>query len=349
MGISDRLSQLLPGTQQPVEDERLLQLYWNRAELKKELGRLQTEHLGLLEQIKKHEGAATRVREQLDELERHLGDPDAATHALVYFQLRGLWRTCAAKLSRFAQHLQTQQQDRERRRQLIEFDQARRRRLAESEQRLLAARTTADGLAAQLTQMESQLAALRGFWNYFRRRRLTEELANLRESWDAAATQVTDLSDDRADIDGQAPPGFPGISIDGRRIVNTAVIAYAQQLASLLTNGGLAVLAKETTAKRVFDIRYGGRDDCVRLMALLREAISVVSNESENPGGLKERTDSLRAQAAYRNDADTVPLTDSIGTLSLPAAPVSGLESINRTGINVLVDDYWDLYQSLLR
>src|SRR5437868_2671829 len=103
MGISDRLTQLLPGTRQPVEDERLLQLYWNRAELKKELGRLQNEHLGLLEQIKKQESAVTRAHEQLDELERYLGDPDVATHALVYFQLRGLWRACAARLSRFAQ------------------------------------------------------------------------------------------------------------------------------------------------------------------------------------------------------------------------------------------------------
>jgi hypothetical protein len=349
MGISDRLNQLLPGARQPVEDERLLQLYWNRAELKKELGRLQTEHLALLEQIKKQEGTATRAREQIDALERYLGDPDIATHALVYFQLRGLWRACAAKLARFAQQLQTQQQDRERRRQLIEFDQARRRQLAESDQRLSAARAEANRLETQLKLMETQLASLRGFWNYFRRRRLAEDIANTRESWDLAATQVTDLSDDRADIDGQTPPAFPGMSIDGRRIVNTAVIAYAQQLASLLSNGGLAVLAKETTAKPVFDIRYGGRDDCVRLMALLREAISVVGDESENLGGLKECTESLRAQASYRSDADTVPLTDSIGTLSLPSAPVSGLESINRTGINVLVDDYWDLYQALLR
>src|SRR6185369_5038353 len=102
------------------------------------------------EQIKKQDGAATRAREQLDELEQYLGNPEAATHALVYFQLRGLWRACAAKLSRFAQQLQTQQQDRERRRQLIEFDQARRRQLAELDQRLSAARTAAGSLEAQL-------------------------------------------------------------------------------------------------------------------------------------------------------------------------------------------------------
>ena len=44
-----------------------------------------------------------------------------------------------------------------------------------------------------------------------------------------------------------------------------------------------------------------------------------------------------------------MPLTDSIGTLPAPAAPVSGLETVNRAGVNVLVDDYWDVYQSLLQ
>ncbi len=59
--------------------------------------------------------------------------------------------------------------------------------------------------------------------------------------------------------------------------------------------------------------------------------------------------DALRAVAAYRSDADTVPLTDSIGTLPVPVKPVSGLETANNAGVNVLVDDYWDLYQALLQ
>jgi hypothetical protein len=349
MGISDRLSQLLPGTQPPVEDERLLQLYWNRAELKKELSRLQTEHLRLLEQVKKHEGAAARAREQFDELERYLGDPDVATHALVYFQLRGLWRACALRLSRFGQQLQAQQHDRERRRQLIDFDQLRRRHLAESEQRVTAAREAAGSLEAQLKLAEARLASLRGFWNYFRRRGLAEEVTTIRGNWDAAATRVTDLSDDLAEIEGREPPAFSGISIDGKRTVNTAVIAYALQLASLLSNGGLAALAKEATSKRVFDMNYGGRDDCVRLMTLLREGLRVASEEGENLVGLAECTSSLQARAGYRGDADTVPLTDSIGTLSLPPVPAPGLSTPHLTGINVLVDDYWDLNQTLLR
>jgi hypothetical protein len=94
---------------------------------------------------------------------------------------------------------------------------------------------------------------------------------------------------------------------------------------------------------------YGSREECVRLMALLRDALAIIKNEKDDLSSLKERTDALRAVASYRSDADTVPLTDSIGTMPTSSAPVSGLEAGNRAGVNVLVDDYWDLYQALLQ
>lgn len=352
MPISDRLSNirlLLPGARQPEQDERLLQLYWNRAELKKELTRLQDERLKLLEQVRNQETATARAREQVQVLEEYLGNPEVAVHALVYFQLRALWRTAAAKLAGFAGQLQQQQTDREHRRQLIEFDQGRRRELADFDRRIHDARCKADMFEAHLKLMEAKLAAMRGFWNYFRRRRLGEEIEAERGRWDNAVMLVTDLSDDRANLEATPPPEFPGISIDGRRVVNTAVIAYAQQLVASLSAGGLAMLAKETTSKRLFDVKYGSREECTRLMNLLRDALATLKDENENLSGLKERTDALRASASYRSDADTVPLTDSIGTLPMPSAPVSGLETANRAGVNVLVDDYWELYQSLMQ
>jgi hypothetical protein len=324
-------------------------LYWNRAELKKELTRLQAERDRLIERIEKQDAAELKLREQMEHLEQHLGDPDTAFLALVYFQLRGLWRTCAAKLATFSAQLQRQQEERERRRQLIEFDQQQRRELAELDRQLAEAKGEADALESELRTAEECLASLRGFWNYFRRRKRAEDLGVVRAKWDIAATRVTDLSDDRADLADKQPPPFPGISVDGRRSVNTAVIAFAQQLAANLSGGGMAMLAKETTAKRVFDVHYGSREECARLMGLLREALSLIDTQTEDLRGLKQRTESVRAAAVYRSDADTVPLTDSIGTLPAPTAPVSGLESVNRAGINVLVDDYWELYRALLR
>lgn len=351
MAISDRFTSLRQrlGASRQVEEERLLQLYWNRAELKKELTRLQAEREQLLEQMQKQEGATAKAREQLEQLEQHLGDPEIAVHALVYFQLRNLWRNCAEKLTRFSEQLQRQQEERERRRQLIEFDQARRRELSEFDRTLAEARMTADSLEGQMKLMEARLKGMGGFWNVFRRRRVGEELEVARTKWDVAATKVTDLSDDRADLEERAPPPFPGISVDGRRSVNTAVIAFAQQLAANLSRGGIALLAKETTTKRALDVRYGTREECTKLMALLREASGLVSDHTDDLSGLKQATDTLRAAATYRSDADTVPLTDSIGTLPAPSILVSGLETVNRAGINVLVDDYWDLYRALVQ
>jgi hypothetical protein len=349
MPISDRLSQLMPAARPPQEDERLLQLYWNRAELKKELSRLQSERHSLLEQLKQQQGAVTALREQVDQLEAYLGDPDIGAHALVYFQLRGLWRTCAEKLKRFGEQLQRQQEERERRRQAAEFDQTRQRELAAMDARLLEARANADALDAQVKMKETKLAGLRGFWNYLRRRRLAAQIENERVNWDVAATLVTDLSDDRADLESKAPPEFPGLSLEGKRIVNTAVIACAQQLVATLSTGALAVLAKDATGKHVFDVKYGGRNDCDRLMVLIREALSVISAEQEDLVDLKERTDRLRINATYRNDADTVPLADSIGTVPVPATFVPMPQWEQRSEVNVLTEESWDVYRALLQ
>jgi len=350
MTISERLSRIrqsLPGAP-PPQDERLMQLYWNRAELKKEVVRLQNEQHKLLEGMKKQESSAVRMREQLTQLEEYLGSPEVASHALIYFQLRALWRTCAGKLEHFSGELRTQQQERERLRQVREFDQSRVRRLAECDVKLTNARSTAEMLEGQLHALEARLVGMRGFWNYFRRRTLAGEVEVERGKWDVAVTQVTDLSDDHAAIETSQPPPFPGLTLEGRRGVNLAVIAYAQVLLASLSQGGVAMLAKETTARRAFDVRYGGRDDCARLMALLREAVAMVSEANDGINGLKQRLETLRASVVYRNDAETVPLADSVGSLPAPTAAIPGLENVDRTGINVLTDDYWDLHHSLV-
>ena len=52
------------------ESEKLLNLYWNRAELKKEFARLREEQYQLKDRIKQHEGAVIRVQQKLDHLKK---------------------------------------------------------------------------------------------------------------------------------------------------------------------------------------------------------------------------------------------------------------------------------------
>ena len=77
----------------PDEDHRVLELFRNRAELKKAYGGLQDEIFRLKDLIKQQEGATQRVQEMLSTLEGRLGSPETAYGALVFYQLRRLWQS----------------------------------------------------------------------------------------------------------------------------------------------------------------------------------------------------------------------------------------------------------------
>jgi len=107
--------------------EQLLKLYWNRADVKRELKALRRERFELLDKLKEQEGAIVRAQEQLEGLERLLTNPLAAANAMVYFQLRHLWRVGAQRLEQFGRELQVQREKRERA-QLHDAEAAKRKR-----------------------------------------------------------------------------------------------------------------------------------------------------------------------------------------------------------------------------
>src|SRR5271170_7683167 len=96
-----------------AEEERLMQLFQNRAGLKKAYADLKDEFHLLRDRLKQQEGTTIRVQEQLDALGDLLGDPKTGFGALVFFQLRALWKTCHHQLSAFATELTRQQEARE--------------------------------------------------------------------------------------------------------------------------------------------------------------------------------------------------------------------------------------------
>ena len=116
---------------QPQDDERLVQLFKNRAGLKKAHLALEDEVYALKERVKQQLASTSRVQEKLEGVEALLGNPDAGHAALVYYQLRGLWRACNSQLATFASELERQQEDRERRKQAFEFNQQLNARVAE--------------------------------------------------------------------------------------------------------------------------------------------------------------------------------------------------------------------------
>jgi hypothetical protein len=280
-----------------------------------------------------------RVQEQYDALEQYLGRPDEGFKCLVYYELRAVWRAAARRLDHFGTELSRQQKDRERKAQMADFDRGRRARASDVERELVEARMLADQLQAEQKLATQRLEGMLGFWNYFRRRKLAEEIMVRAARIESALTDVTDLSDQAHAIEMETPPAFDGLSIDGRRAVNLAVIAYAEWLCERLSAGGVAGLAREATLRRVFESGYGGRDECLALMQVAARAITDLDHIADDLVDIKSRTDRMRRTATYRSETDVIPLSDTVGAADALQRPVP----------NVLIEEYWDVYKALVR
>lgn len=344
MNLSDKLAGLklptLPmlSRDDTAEDEKLLKLFWNRAELKKELQGLDDQLHGLRNRLKQQEGAHSRLQEQMEQLEVLLGKPDCGLDAIVHFGLRNLWRECRTQLEQFAGDLRRQRQARERKKQLAEFQQDRDERLKLAEERLAEAEEVAGSERARLTDGERRLLKMRAFWNYFKRRELAFELAAQQERIVQAEQHLADLREAQRTIQKEPMPEYPGISVEGRRIINLAVIAYAQVLCARLGSSGLAAEARLANHRRVQEARHGSREDCLARLDEVAQAIAMVASQEGIAPEIRTKTERLRASVSWRTPQDVVPTPASV-----PPATEGD------RGGNVLIDDYWDVYKVLLR
>lgn len=352
MGIADQLDGLrkrVQGAPKPGEDERLLQLYWNRAELKKEFSRLQEDNYSLLQQLKKQDAAHGQTQERLKQLEEFLGNPDNGATVLVYYQMRALWALASKRLIELNQELIDQQTERERRLQVLEFDQNRQRRLGELEQTILDAQSRADAVDARLRLLQRKLEQLRWFWHYAKRREINETIEPAQQELNQVNAELLSLQQQRDALANAELPSFSGLSMAGKRLVNTATLAYAQQLLERLDGEGIAVLAKDASFKRVMDVDYGSTAECQAWMAKLHTLLKALQDYPRDLAHLRQVTQRVRTNAFYRSDHDTVPVPETIGTVAIrtPGAGQAGPSGMQEE-INVLLDDYWGLYSVLL-
>ena len=340
--LPDKWSQLkLPsiGKADPAEQERLLKLFWNRAELKKELQGLDDQLHNLRNKLKQQENANSRLQQQLEQLEVLLGNPERGLDALVHFGLKALWRACREQLEKFSAELKRELQDAQRKQQLAEFQQDRSERLKVADERLRQALEVADAERGQLARREERLKQLQRIWHYFKRRALVAEILEQRQRCVVAEHQLADMREAHRTIEKEPWPEFPGLTIEGRRTANLAVIACAQHLYARLAVSGLAMDAKLANNRSVESARYGSLDACLARIREISQALAMVNAQDGLAGEIKKRGEKMAATAAWRNANETVPQP-----ASLPPAGTGGVPDAN-----VLVDDYWDVYKVLLR
>jgi hypothetical protein len=349
--LIDKLSFLkngLDGGAASAEEERLMQLFQNRAGLKKAYADLKDEFHLLRDRLKQQEGSTIRVQEQLDALGELLGDPKTGFGALVFYQLRALWKTCHQQLSTFATDLTRQQEARETAKHTADADAHRNSRLDDADQRLQAAGAAADEQRRALADAQREIERLSAFWHYFSRRRRQKSLESLRTQVVGADAAVGELHAQRTAIEHEELAEFPGLSLAARRNINLAIISYAELLCEHADAFGLAARAKEAVARRVNEMSFGTREDCEGYMQRVQKAQHAIANQKLMTGAVKVKLDRLRATCDYRNSADTVPTADSLSP-PIPEAELGRPKPAPAAAWNVLAEDYWDLYTLLLR
>jgi hypothetical protein len=334
---------------QAHEDGRVLALFRNRAELKKAYGALEDEIYRLKDRIKQQEGATQRVQEMLSALETRLGASETGYPALVFYQLRRLWQLGRELIEQFVTDLARQQDERERRQHLAEHNRHQFSRRQAVERQLRSAEATAAEAASHVADLEARRARLTRFWHYFKRRALEQTIAG---AVTAAVSANAALAEARAaarELDSEPVPEFPGLSVESRRAINLAAIAYAETLCLRLAKTPLVTLAREATSRREVTDDYGSQSECEALMRQIEGARGVIQARTNIAQEITARTERLKSVARYRNPGDTSPTNES---LAFSEGDILVNDPVGITAArmpNVLAEDTWDLFRILLR
>jgi len=331
------------------EEQRLMRLFWNRAQLKKEFKKLRDDRYRLEDDLKQQKAATLRAENKLESIERLFSNPEAGFNIIVYFQLRNMWRTCRAELQKFASELYKQQENRERQRQVMLFNQERGKRLAAVADEVATIKAQIGNLDLEIKALHAQIEGLRGFWNYFKRRQLRQDLDAKMAARAPLEEGIRSLKKKQSELSQESAPTYEGVSLAGKRTVNLAIIGLAQQMHLHFAKSSLAEMSKAAMIRPIEETKYGSRQDCVRLMEAIPEAIKAMKAEKNFSAYLKERTQALKAGATYLSDADTVPQVESLDAAMIEASDrkSSGVE--RKPAVNVLAEEYWDVYSALIR
>jgi hypothetical protein len=332
------------------DEEQLLKLFWNRAELKKELAQLRRDKEKLLDQLRQQENVNLRSQQQLEQLEALLADPVQAMNALVYYQLRGVWQQCRKRLARVGRELSERQHERESQHARGRFEQQRDAEIGAIDRRLGDLEGQARAIAADLQAFEEQHRRLRGFWNYFRRRTATERAEATRAALDGVRTQVERLQAERQAKEADPGPAFAGLSIEGKRNINLAIVAMAQQLLVHFAERNVAGLAREAAVRSLADVGYGSVAECQDLGQAIESVLRRLDSVDRLNVLVRRRAEFLKANAQYRRDVDVVPVAGSFAAVPVGITEVGEPRPADDRVIpvNVLADEYWDVYAALL-
>jgi len=327
------------------DKDKLIDLFRNRAELKIEFAALRDEKHQLQDRIKVHEGATARVQQQMEHLENLLSDPEWVNTVVAFYQLRRLAKKCTSKLSKFAEQLKQQREQRAHGQLLDEWNEQRGGREATIEAEIGEQRMQSQLLEDRLQAVRNKLAAMNSFVKMFRRKSLETEIDQIVTRSELVQAKENELLRALQEVQNLDPPDPEGLDIASKRTINFMILSFIQQLYLHFEEDGLAAMARESTVKSVGAVNYGSKYECDEIIERIGKRLKSMKSVSEFAEVLQKRAKLIADRAMFRNDDDVVPAPESVATVY--SIDVNGV--VREKGVSLLGDNYFGVAQALSR
>ncbi len=345
MAVSSLTTLFKGETADPTENDKLVDLFRNRAELKREFAALRNEKYRLQDRIKEHEGATARVQQQLGHLESLLLDPEWVYNVVAFYQLRRLAAHCENKLARFAEQLKQQREQREHGKLLQSWNQRCAKKSEAIQKKIGEHRLALQLLEDQLQSENHRLETMGGFAKLFKGRSLANQIEDISARIEAGHLRERALLKELDDVDKLDPPDQKGLDVAAKRSINFMILAFAQQLYLHFEEDNLAAMAKEASEKSVGAINYGGKKECDAIVSLLEKRREEAEQDTDFADVLKQRAGLIAELAMFREEEDAVPSPGTVATVF--AIDRNGV--IRQKDANLLGDNYFGIARVLSR
>ncbi len=333
----------------PEEDGRVVELFRSRAELRKQHEELGQELQRLRDRLKQQEGATARVQEMTEALEKRLESADTGLSTLVFYHLRALWGDGREIIGLLVNDLSMKQEERERKAFALEGNRRQFQLRKDTEQNLRQAESNIVSARQQLAAFDAQLAKLDKWWRRWERPKLQAKRPALQDAVTAADAALQAARARCENLEKAGAGDFPGLSVESRRAINIAAIACAEVLCLRLSRTNLVAAARTAMSKRESSEYYGDLAACVSIMSDIVKARNLLKQRAGITQDIAQRSERLRATAAYLGEFETVPIPESCA-VSQGDVLAHGSQGVTAAKLpNVLAEDTWDLFKVLLR
>lgn len=329
----------------PRDDDKLLDLFRNRAELKKEFAALRKEKYDLQDRIKHHEGATARVQQKLEHLESLLLDPEWVHNVVVFYQLRRLGTHCCARLERFAEQLKQQREKRLNDKARAAWDKKRGRDADKVQHRLDKHRIDLQGHEDQLAAERHKLETMGSVEKMFHGKAQTKTVAGAETALGIAMAKEQKLLAELERIEQREPPAIVGLDIAAKRSINFLILSFVQQLFLQYREDDLALLAKEASEKSVGAVNYGAKRECDALLRNVMKRREEAEKSDDFADVLQKRAQMIAKDAHFRNEDDAVPVAASVATVY----EMDGNGVVYKSDANLLGENYFKVAKVLSR